>query len=275
MRGLLATAYAFGFALFMKLARRALRRSERHSARADWCSKRAAALDTTATKPAPGDHPQETTPMSEKPSEAPIKFPQASVVKALFVANNKAKEETASINGTYGDRIKTQIEVGNLHGPSFRHAASIFRKAQNNELKAKEHVAHLRFLLDLLDEEFENAGHTGDLDRMSKAAAAKDADEDADEEAGDDAEGGEPTLNDAPTANGGVPLGDALAQFEATGEVGKRRRAARKKLDLPEDGSAAVTAEAAPPPPPEDEGEADLRPAFLRLKDEERNAAVH
>ena len=50
MRGLLATAYAAGFALFMKLAARALRRSERHAARADWCSQRAAELDTRAHK---------------------------------------------------------------------------------------------------------------------------------------------------------------------------------------------------------------------------------
>lgn len=55
MRGLLATAYAIGFALFMKLAKRALRRSERHSARAEWCSKRASDLNPAAPKPTPGD----------------------------------------------------------------------------------------------------------------------------------------------------------------------------------------------------------------------------
>jgi len=219
--------------------------------------------------------------MSEKPSEAPIKFPQASVVKALFIANNKAKEETASINGTYGDRIKTQIEVGNLHGPSFRHAASIFRKAQNNELKAKEHVAHLRFLLDLLDEEFENAGHTGDLDRMSKAAAAKDAEAD---------EAGKPDPN-LVTAPGGLPHDESLARFEANLSAAANRKKAAKALDLPAvaDGAdkpkrggkkAAAEAPAVddsaaalpPPPPPEEEGEPDLRPAFLRRREEERDA---
>lgn len=231
--------------------------------------------------------------MSEKPSEAPIKFPQASVVKALFVANNKAKEETASINGTYGDRIKTQIEVGNLHGPSFRHAASIFRKAQNNELKAKEHVAHLRFLLDLLDEELENAGHVGDLDRMSKAAAKDDEDE------GDEPGEPDPNLNTAP---GGLPHDESLARFEANLSKSANLAKAGKALDLP-----ALTEAAAKPkrsskkapatpeakladkylaaqeqrlgkldetPPPSD-GEEDLRPAFLRRKDEEREAAVH
>ena len=55
MRGLLATAYTAGFALFMKLAKRALRKSERHSARAEWCSKRASDLNPAAPKPNPGD----------------------------------------------------------------------------------------------------------------------------------------------------------------------------------------------------------------------------
>lgn len=221
--------------------------------------------------------------MSEKPSEAPIKFPQASVVKALFVANNKAKEETSSINGTYGDRVKTQIELGNLHGPSFRHAASIFRKAKNNELKAREHVAHLRFLLDLLDEEFENKGHTGDLDRMSKAAAQKDAEGEGEEEGGEP----DPNLNTAP---GGLPHDESLKRFEANLTQSANRKKAGKALDIPAlaDGAgkptrsgkkaaAAATEDdtteaSAPPPPPGDED--DLRPAFLRRKDEEREAAA-
>lgn len=56
MRGLLATAYATGFAFFMGLASRAMRRSERHAARADWCSKRAAALDPTSLPSKPGEN---------------------------------------------------------------------------------------------------------------------------------------------------------------------------------------------------------------------------
>ena len=55
MRGLLATVYAFASALFARLARRALRKSERHSARAEWCSKRASDLNPAAPKPNPGD----------------------------------------------------------------------------------------------------------------------------------------------------------------------------------------------------------------------------
>lgn len=51
MRGLLATVYAFGFALFNRLAQRALRRSLRHSARADWCHEREADLKIPSVKP--------------------------------------------------------------------------------------------------------------------------------------------------------------------------------------------------------------------------------
>jgi len=55
MRGLLAIGYASGFALFMWLARRAMRRSARHAARAEHCHKRAIELESPAPKPAPGD----------------------------------------------------------------------------------------------------------------------------------------------------------------------------------------------------------------------------
>lgn len=81
-------------------------------------------------------------------SEAPIKLPSAAVVKQLFAEANRVKEETSSISGAFGDRIKTQVEVGNLCAPAFRQAASIFKKARNNELKAKEHLYHLRAYLD-------------------------------------------------------------------------------------------------------------------------------
>ena len=211
-------------------------------------------------------------------SEAPIKFPAPSVVKALFVANNKAKEETSSINGTYGDRVKTQIEIGNLHGPSFRHAASIYRKAKNNELKAREHVAHLRFLLDLLDEEFENAGHVGDLDRMSKAATdGEEGDELASETAAEAA-------NRIFTAQNRAAAGEALdleslKKTDAPAETTKPKgRGGRKK-------AVAAQSEEAPPAPVDDDVPAapssddfdeDIRPAFLRAREEEREAgSVH
>lgn len=55
MRGLLATAYAFASSIFARLARRALRRSQRHTARAQHCHKRASDLNPAAPKPTPGD----------------------------------------------------------------------------------------------------------------------------------------------------------------------------------------------------------------------------
>lgn len=210
-------------------------------------------------------------------SEAPIKFPAPSVVKALFIANNKAKEETSSINGTYGDRVKTQIEIGNLHGPSFRHAASIYRKAKNNELKAREHVAHLRFLLDLLDEEFENAGHVGDLDRMSKAAAENEAEGEGEQETA--AEAADRIFTEQNRAAAGEALDLDNLKTDAPAETTKPKgRGGRKK-------AVEAQAEEAPPAPVDDDVPAapssddfdeDIRPAFLRARDEEREAgSVH
>lgn len=68
MRGLLATAYAAGSALFIRLARRALRKSERHSARAEWCSKRATELDPIGIDRRQGGAPS-TDRSTEKPHE--------------------------------------------------------------------------------------------------------------------------------------------------------------------------------------------------------------
>ncbi|WP_038367901.1 hypothetical protein [Bosea sp. UNC402CLCol] len=214
-------------------------------------------------------------------SEAPIKFPAPSVVKALFVANNKAKEETSSINGTYGDRVKTQIEIGNLHGPSFRHAASIFRKAKNNELKAREHVAHLRFLLDLLDEEFENAGHVGDLDRMSKAAAKQDGDEDEGAQQETAAEAANRIFTEQNRAAAGEALDLENLKTEAPTEPAKPKGRGGRKKAVEAQAEAAPEVAAAPvddevPPAPSEDFDEDIRPAFLRAREEEREAgSVH
>lgn len=194
-------------------------------------------------------------------SEAPIKFPAPSVVKALFIANNKAKEETSSITGTYGDRVKTQIEIGNLHGPSFRHAASIFRKAQNNELKAREHVAHLRYLLDLLEEEFDNAGHVGDLDRMSKAAAEKEAEQPTETAA----EAAERIFTEQNRAAAGEALdidalkGGPVAEAKPKGKGGRRKAVEAQAEEAP-----AAPIDDDVPAAPADEIDDSVKPPFLR-----------
>lgn len=211
-------------------------------------------------------------------SEAPIKFPAPSVVKALFIANNKAKEETSSINGTYGDRVKTQIEIGNLHGPSFRHAASIYRKAKNNELKAREHVAHLRFLLDLLDEEFENAGHVGDLDRMSKAAAEQDTDEGGGAPQETAAEAASRIFTEQNRAAAGEALDLENLKPDAPAEPAKPKGRGRKKAveAQAEEALPAPVDDDVPAAPSSDDFDEDIRPAFLRAREEEREAgSVH
>lgn len=209
-------------------------------------------------------------------SEAPIKFASASVVKALFVQSVKTKEETATIAGKFGERVKAQVENGNLHNAAFGQAAAIYRKMRNNELKAKEHLAHLRHYIELIEEEMYQKGHTGNLADMAKADASE--------------PGPQPE-----TAPGGVPLADAQKMFEGTKAIADNRKAAAKKLDIPAldpdappappaapatteaapaekpkrgrlPKVAAAKADAAPPPPPAavgglpDDDEEDLKP---------------
>ena len=223
-------------------------------------------------------------------SEAPIKFASASVVKALFVQSVKTKEETATIAGTFGERVKAQVENGNLHKAAFSQAAAIYRKMRNNELKAKEHVAHLRHYIDLIEEEMYQKGHTGNLDDQAKAAAS----------AAKDDPSPEPVDPNTITAPGGLPHDESLRRFEENLTKAANQKKASKVLDIPAldpdappatdaapaekpkrgrpSKAAAAKPEASPPEPPAvgglpDDDEEDIRPAFLRQREEERESA--
>lgn len=195
-------------------------------------------------------------------SEA-TKLPSRAQMLAIARESLNAKDKATQLHAPIKERKKSFYEVGNGNPKALALLESLLKIHGNNEIRADDTAEHCQQALDIYREHTKDKGHVGNLADM---AEADDADDDA---------AGDGDLNAAPTAEGGVPLGDAQKQFEATADVAKRRRSARKKLDLPEDGSAAVTAEAAPPPPPSDDDEADLRPAFLRQKDEARSAPVH
>lgn len=220
-----------------------------------------------------------------KESDAPIRLATASVVKALFVQSVKTKEETSSIAGKFGERVKAQVENGNLHTGAFNQAAAIFRKMRTNEIKAREHLAHLDHYLDIIREEMDNAGHVGDLDRMSKAAAEKQeepqsaasaaaeafAKEDAETEANRTEARKALDLDGewegaAPPA---PPAEEAAAAPEAVSDKPKRGRKA--KTPEPE------TAAAPPPPPPalKDDDEDEPSPTPRRQRGTGTFAVVH
>lgn len=214
--------------------------------------------------------------MSKSESEAPIRLPSAAQVKALFKEGARVKEKMSEIAGTYGDRVKSAIENGNLHGAAFGKAKSIYTKSRNNELAALEQMHHLRVYLDWIEEDIRNKGHVGDLDRMSKAA--KDKQEEPQSAASAAAE--------------------AFAKEDAETEA--NRAAAREALDLPADGSAAVppspsadekpkrgrkpkaeaVTDAAPPPPPapvlkDDDDEFEAAAPERRVRAPGTAAAIH
>jgi len=198
-------------------------------------------------------------------SEA-TKLPSQAQMLAIARESLNAKDKSTQLHAPIKERKKSFYEVGNGNPKALALLESLLKIHGNNEIRADDTAAHCQQALDIYREHTKDKGHVGNLADMAEASA--------DGEEGEGADAGEPDLNAAPTAEGGVPLGDAQKQFEATAEVAKKRRAARKKLDLPEDGSAAVTAEAAPPPPPSDDDEADLRPAMLRRKEQEREEAA-
>lgn len=239
--------------------------------------------------------------MAKPQSEAPIRLPSAAQVKALLKEGARVKERVGEIAGAYGDRVKSAIENGNLHGAAFGKAKSISNKARLNELAALEQIAHLRVYLDWIEEDIRNKGHVGNLDDQAKAAASGEAKTEP---------APEPVDPNTITAPGGLPHDESLRRFEESLTKAANQKKASKVLDIPaldpdappappappaateaapvekpkrgRPKAAAAKADAPPAPPPAavgglpDDDEEDLRPAFLRQREEERKSeAVH
>lgn len=107
--------------------------------------------------------------------EKAIKLPSRTVVLALMKESVATKEKTAEIAGRFGERVKAQVENGGMDAAAFRIAAGIYRLYQNNEIKAKDRVAHLRAYLDMIEDHIAQAGHVGNLDDMAKKPTASQA----------------------------------------------------------------------------------------------------
>lgn len=220
--------------------------------------------------------------MSKTESEAPIRLPSAAQVKALLKEGARVKEKMSEIAGTYGDRVKPAIENGNLHGAAFGKAKSIYTKSRTNELAALEQIHHLRVYLEWIEEDIQNKGHVGDLDRMSQAAAAKQeepqsaasaaaeafAKEDAATEA-NRTEARKALDLDGDWEGAAPPAPPADAVAEAVEDKPKRGR----KAKTPE-----ATTEAAPPPPPpalKDDDEEEPSPTPRRQRAAGTATAIH
>lgn len=197
------------------------------------------------------------------------KLPNPQQMLGIAKESLRAKDKATQLHTPIKDKKKSFYEVGNGNPKAMSLLESLLKIHGNNEIRALDTAAHCQQAIEVFLTEVREKGHVANLDDLAKQAAE-----------GDDDDTEDTGLNAAPTAEGGVPLGDALAQFEGTKEVAARRRAARKGLDLPQDGSAAVTAEAAPPAPinddappapaPDDFEEDNIRPAFLRQREKER-----
>ncbi|KPH79346.1 hypothetical protein AE618_18790 [Bosea vaviloviae] len=192
----------------------------------------------------------------------------------------RAKDKATQLHAPVKDRKKSFYEAGNGNPKAMALLESLLKIHGNNEIRALDTAAHCQQALEIFMEEVGEKGHVGNLADMANAAA------EGDEGEGDPA-GAEPDPN-LNTAPGGLPHDESLKRFEANLTQSANRKKAGKALDIPaladgagkptRSGKKAATTEAdtteasAPPPPPGDED--DLRPAFLRRKDEEREAAA-
>lgn len=106
--------------------------------------------------------------------ESAIQLPNKSIVLALFKKGAEVKQKTSSISSEYGERIKAQIENGNLHRRAYSTAEKIAYKALTNEIAALQEISHLRYLLDIVEDEIRKKGHVGDLAEQADAASKAD-----------------------------------------------------------------------------------------------------
>lgn len=226
--------------------------------------------------------------MSKSESDAPIRLPSAAQVKALLKEGARVKEKVGEIAGTYGDRVKSAVENGNLHAAAFGKAKSIYNKSRTNELAALEQMHHLRVYLDWIEEDIRNKGHVGDLDRMSKAAEAKQepqtaasaaaeafAKEDAATEA-NRTEARKALDLDGEWDGAAPPAPPAEAAAEPVAD--KPKRGGRKLKVVETAAEPAPAPEAAPPPPPpalKDDDEDEPSPTPRRVRAVGTATAIH
>lgn len=200
------------------------------------------------------------------------KLPNAQQMLGIAKESLRAKDKATQIHTPVKDRKKTFYEVGNGNPKAMSLLESLLKIHGNNEIRALDTAAHCQQAIEIFLTECREKGHVANLDDMAKEAAGSDDDE------GDEA----PTETAAEAANrifteqNRAAAGEALdldnLKPDAPAETTKPKGRGRKR-------AAEAQAEAAPSPPVDDEVppapssddfEEDIRPAFLRARDEER-----
>lgn len=104
-----------------------------------------------------------------------ITYPSTAVLKALMREKITTKDKLAKIAGEHGERIRHHVENSNLNKWAFGVSAKLFATFNKDELKALADLGHLKAYIEVVEAEFSQKGHVGNLADMAQKVDAKDA----------------------------------------------------------------------------------------------------
>lgn len=204
--------------------------------------------------------------MTENTMKMPSMQQAFAIARSSLNARNKARQDVQPTK----DRESTFYETGNGNPKQLRFIKQLLDANDKNELRAQDEAALYQQALDHFREITKDKGHVGNLADMAERSSDNDGEDTPQETAAEAA-------NRIFTEQNRVAAGEALdldnLKSDAPAETSKPKgRGGRKK-------AAETQAEAAPPAPVDDEVppapssddfDEDIRPAFLRAREEER-----
>lgn len=198
------------------------------------------------------------------------KLPNAQQMLGIAKESLRAKDKATQLHTPVKDRKKTFYEVGNGNPKAMSLLESLLKIHGNNEIRALDTAAHCQQAIEIFLTECREKGHVANLDDMARQVGDGDAED-------DEAEAPQETAAEAAnrifTEQNRAAAGEALdlenLKADAPAEAAKPKGRVRKK--------AAEEASPAPvdddvPAAPSDDFDEDIRPAFLRAREEEREA---
>lgn len=203
------------------------------------------------------------------------KLPNAQQMLGIAKESLRAKDKATQLHTPVKDRKKTFYEVGNGNPKAMSLLESLLKILGNNEIRALDTAAHCQQAIEIFLTECREKGHVANLDDMAREAG----DDEADPQQETAAEAANRVFTEQNRAAAGEALDLDNLKTEAPAEPAKPKgRGGRKK-------TVEAQTEEAPPAPVDDDVPAapssedfsdDIRPAFLRRREEEREAgSVH
>lgn len=203
--------------------------------------------------------------MTENTMKMPSMQQAFAIARSSLNARNKARQDVQPTK----DRESTFYETGNGNPKQLRFIKQLLDANDKNELRAQDEAALYQQALDHFREITKDKGHVGNLADMAESAAADDGEDTPQETA---AEAANRIFTEQNRAAAGETLDLENLKADATAEPAKPKGRGRKKAveAQADEAPPAPVDDDVPPAPSSEDFDEDIRPAFLRAREEER-----